>query len=205
MKQNLLSLAAILVMGLIGCQSRSETKVVQGAIAAKIAPVSTSGAPIQTNYRVKRVADGDTITVVDARGADIKVRFACIDTAEIPHTKHEHESYNPSDLNQFKWGKQARNRLTELIHQGGDRVSLNVVDTDRYGRSIAEVRLPDGTLTQEVLVREGLAMVYRKYINNCPSAVWVEQAELKAKQQQLNIWGDSQFTPPWQWRHSNKS
>jgi endonuclease YncB( thermonuclease family) len=208
MKKNLFSLAAILVMGLVGCQSRSETmsQAERRTTSVPLVPVSTTGAaPIPTNYRVKRIADGDTITVVDARGADIKVRFACVDAPEIPHTKQERESYNPSDLNQFEWGKQARNRLTQLIHQGGNRVSLDVVDSDRYGRKVAEVRLPDGTLTQEVLVREGLVMVYRRYINNCRSAGVVEQAEVRAKQQQLNIWGDSQFTPPWQWRHGKKS
>ncbi len=80
-----------------------------------------------------------------------------------------------------------------------------MVDTDRYGRKVAEVRLSDGTLAQEVLVREGLAMVYRRYIKNCLSAAVVEQAESQAKQQQLNIWGDSQFTPPWEWRRNKKS
>lgn len=128
-----------------------------------------------------------------------------MDAPEVPHTKKERSSSDPVNLNQFKWGSLARDRLTQLIHQGGDRVSLTVVDTDRYGRQVAEVRLPDGTLTQEVLVREGLAMVYRKYIKSCPSAALVEQAEAQAKQQQLNIWGDSQFVYPWEWRHSKKS
>lgn len=199
MNQKLPLIAAILVMGLVACQSRQE-------VTAPLAPIPpTNAAPAQATYRVKRIADGDTITVVDSRGTDLKVRFACIDAAEVPHTKRERESYDPSDLDQFKWGRLARNRLTQLINQGGDRVALNIVDTDRYGRSVAEVHLLDGTLTQEVLVREGLAMVYRKYINNCPSAVVVEQGEAQAKKQRLNIWGDSQFTPPWDWRHSRKS
>ncbi len=71
----------------------------------------------------------------------------------VPHTKKEKESYDPIDLDQFKWGRLARNRLTQLIQQGGDRVSLTRVDTDRYGRSVAEVRTSDGTLVQEVLAR----------------------------------------------------
>jgi micrococcal nuclease len=61
-------------------------------------------------------------------------------------------------------------------------VGLTVVDEDRYGRRVAEVRLPNGTLVQEVLAREGLAVFYRKYARNCRSAASVERAEAFAKQ-----------------------
>lgn len=94
--------------------------------------------------------------------------------------------------------------MTQLIHQRGDRPALTVVDEDRYGRQVAEVRLPDGTLVQEVLAREGLAVVYRRYLKNCPSAAVVEQAEAQAKQQRAGVWGDSQFVQPSEWRHRNK-
>ena len=36
------------------------------------------------------------------------------------------------------------------------------------------------------MVKKGLAMVYQKYLKNCPSATIIAQAE--AKQQRLNIW-----------------
>ena len=158
----------------------------------------------QSNYQVKQVDDGDTITVTDASNQEIRVRFACIDTAEVPHSDTERNSNDPTDKDQFLWGNKAKERLESLI-KIGDQVKLNIVDTDFYGRKVAEVRLLDGTFTQQILVKEGLAMVYRKYLKNCPSATIVEQAEAEAKQQQLNIWGDSQFTPPWDWRHSKKS
>ena len=48
-------------------------------------------------------------------------------------------------------------------------------------------------------------MVYRQYIKNCASASIVEQAETEAKQQRLNIWGDSQFTAPWDWRSQKRA
>jgi endonuclease YncB( thermonuclease family)/ABC-type phosphate/phosphonate transport system substrate-binding protein len=160
---------------------------------------------IQSNYQVKQVDDGDTITVTDVSNQEIRVRFACIDTAEVPHSDTEKNSNNPADTNQFLWGNKAKERLKTLIQQGGSQVKLNIVDTDFYGRKVAEVRLSDGTLTQQILVKEGLAMVYRKYLKNCPSAGIVEQAEAEAKQQRLNIWADSQFTAPWDWRSQKKS
>lgn len=185
----------VLALGLLSCTCWKEVSV------ARTRPTKT---PIGVTYGVKRIADGDTITVVDGRGANTKVRFACIDAAEVPHTKQEKDSNNPVDLDQFKWGRLARNRLTDLIHQGGDRVSLTIVDTDRYGRAVAEVRLSNGTFVQEILAREGLAVVYTQYLKNCPNAALVEQAQVSAQQQKVGVWGDPQFVTPSLWRHKNK-
>lgn len=187
--------SAVLVLIVASCQSRREVTTPQTS------PPAPSAASVRKTYRVKRIADGDTITVVDGRNKNVKVRFACVDAPEVAHTNKERESYNPADIDQFRWGKQARDRLTQLIEQWGNRVALTVVDSDRYGRSVAEVRLPDGTLVQEVLAREGLAVFYRKYAKNCPSAAVVEQAEAQAKQQKAGVWGDSQFVMPSMWRH----
>jgi endonuclease YncB( thermonuclease family)/ABC-type phosphate/phosphonate transport system substrate-binding protein len=155
-------------------------------------------------YKVKKIDDGDTIAVTDTSNQEIRVRFACIDTAETPKSEADNNTNNPADKNQFSWGNKAKERLKSII-KVGDTVKLNIVDTDRFGRKVAEVRLPDGTFVQQILVKEGLAMVYRQYIKNCASASIVEQAEAEAKQQRLNIWGDSQFTAPWDWRSAKRS
>lgn len=172
---------AVIIFGLIACQTPSR--------------------PAQ--YSVKRVSDGDTLTVTDPKGTDIKVRFACIDAPEVPHSAKERASKIAAVRDQFKWGVQAQNRVKQLIKQAGDRVNLIVTDSDRYGRKISEVRLNNGTLIQEVLAREGLALVYRPYLKNCPSAVIVEQAESVAKQQRRGVWSDPKFMQPWAYRYRN--
>jgi micrococcal nuclease len=91
------------------------------------------------------------------------------------------------------------------VQQGGNRVTLNITDSDQYGRRVAEVRLRDGTFVQEVLLREGLAKVYRPYLNKCPSKDLVQQAEAEARQQRLGVWNDSRFINPWEYRKGNKS
>lgn len=154
-------------------------------------------------YWVKTVSDGDTLTVTDSDGRDIKVRLACVDAPEVPHTARERRSRKWVDKNQFKWGEKAQQRVQELVKQGGDRVQLTITDTDQYGRKISEVRLPDGTFIQEVLTQEGLTQVYRFYLKSCPSAAIVEQAEAKAKQQRVGVWGDSKYVSAWKWRYSN--
>lgn len=155
-------------------------------------------------YTVKRISDGDTLTVTDSSGKDTNVRFACIDAAEVPHTKRERQSRKVIDKNQFKWGYKAQERVQQLVTQGGNSVLLTVTDTDQYGRKISEVRLPDGTFIQEILVVEGLAQVYRPYLKNCPSAATVEQAEAQAKKARRGVWRDPQFVEPWEYRRRSK-
>lgn len=152
------------------------------------------------NYAVKRVSDGDTLVASDSAGKEIKVRFACVDAPEIAHTNAEKNSIVSAQKNQFKWGNQAQQRTQQLVKQGGGRVVLTVTDTDRYGRQVSEIRLPNGTFVQEVLTREGLAMVYRPYLKNCPSASVLEQAEAEAKKNRRGVWGDSKFVPAWDFR-----
>jgi micrococcal nuclease len=152
------------------------------------------------NYAVKRVSDGDTLVASDSAGKEIKVRFACVDAPEIAHTNAEKNSKVSAQKNQFKWGNQALQRTQQLVKEGGGRVVLTVTDTDRYGRQVSEIRLPNGTFVQEVLTREGLAMVYRPYLKNCPSASVLEQAEAEAKKSKRGVWGDSKFVPAWDFR-----
>lgn len=152
---------------------------------------------------VQRVSDGDTLSVTDANGKNFTVRFACVDAPEVPHSTKERNSKRAADRNQFKWGTKAQDRVKQLVKQGGDRVTLTITDRDRYGRSIAEVRLNNGTLVQEILAREGLALAYRPYFKNCPSASAIEQAETEAKQNRRGVWSDSQFMKPWEYRKFN--
>lgn len=154
---------------------------------------------------VERVSDGDTLAVKDSQGNKFSVRFACMDAPEIAHSNKEKNSTSPSDRNQFSWGEKAQQRVQQLVHQAGDRVKLNITDSDRYGRKVAEIRLKDGTFVQQVLLQEGLAKVYRPYLNKCPSKDLVQQAEAQAQQQKLGIWGDAKFINPWEYRSLYKS
>jgi endonuclease YncB( thermonuclease family) len=149
---------------------------------------------------VERVSDGDTLVLKNADGNKSTVRFACIDAPEIPHSRSEKQSKINRDVNQFAWGMKAKTRIEELIKRTDNRVNLNVTDSDRYGRKIAEVRLKDGTFLQQVLLEDGLAKVYRSYLNKCPSKDIVQQAEAKARQEKLGIWSDRKFIDPWDYR-----
>lgn len=184
-KSLLLLSAAILILTLGGCEA------LQNLLG-------------RGGYVVKRVSDGDTMTVTEPSGKNVSVRFACVDAPEIPHTIEEKKSRKMVDKTQFKWGEKAQQRVQQLVTQGGDRVKLTITDTDKYGRKISEVRLPNGTFIQEVLVSEGLAQVYRPYLKNCPSAAIVEAAEANAKKRRVGVWRDEKYVSAWEWRRTNK-
>ncbi|MBD2386673.1 thermonuclease family protein [Cylindrospermum sp. FACHB-282] len=154
---------------------------------------------------VERVSDGDTLVVKGTNGKNVTVRFACVDAPEIPHSNKEKSSKLVRDRNQFSWGAKAQERVQQLVKQGGDRVTLKITDSDRYGRKVAEVRLKDGTFIQQVLLREGLAKAYRPYLNKCPSKDIVQQTEAQAQEQKLGIWSDRKFVDPWEYRQFSKS
>ncbi len=73
----------------------------------------------------------------------LKIRFACIDALE---------------RNQ-PGGIEARDGLKKFLVASGDRVKLNIITTDRYGRSVAEV-WNSGGLVQSHLVHAGLVYPY---------------------------------------------
>ncbi len=99
-------------------------------------------APAWTTVRVASVQDGDTFSLTDGR----RVRAAGIDTPE---------SYPP------QYGAEASSRrAAELLRAAGGRIRIRVLDRDRYGRLVAEVRLASGKSFNETMLREGLAIVY---------------------------------------------
>ncbi|MFM7364424.1 MAG: thermonuclease family protein [Cuspidothrix sp.] len=153
---------------------------------------------------VQRVSDGDTLVLKTVDGEKITVRFACVDAPEIPHSQQEKNSKITRDVNQFAWGIQAQKRIEKLIREADNRVDLNVIDSDRYGRKVAEVRLANGKFLQQILLQEGLAKVYRPYLNKCPSKDILQRTEAQARQQKLGIWGDRKFVDPWDYRKGGK-
>lgn len=131
---------------------------------------------------VVSTGDGDTLRVKQD-GETITVRLACIDAPE---------SNQP-------YGPEAGERLSELlpIDQG---VTLQVVDTDRYGRTVAEVFV-DGQSVGKKLVAGGYAVVYDEYLDSCPdSRDALLAVEAEAQDARLNFWSQSDPVMPWDFR-----
>jgi len=104
---------------------------------------------LPSSGRVIKVVDGDTVELEN----HIVVRYLGIDAPEIAHDD------TPADC----FGDEARMRNAALVL--GKKVKLQYEDTgekfDHYGRVLAYVFLEDGTLVNELLIREGYAFLLR--------------------------------------------
>lgn len=132
--------------------------------------------------RVVGVADGDTLTVLDAGHGLTKIRLHQIDA---PEKKQD-------------FGQRSKQSLSDLVY--GKQVSIEVADTDKYGRTVGKVWVngKDANLEQ---VRRGMAWVYTKYAND-PAYF---AAERTAKAGRLGLWSQPNPTPPWEYRHPNRA
>lgn len=129
--------------------------------------------------RVVGVTDGDTLTMLDGRKQQIKVRLAEIDTPE---------SAQP-------YGTRAKQELSRLVH--GKTITVKVQDIDRYGRTVGRVYVSGLDVNAE-MVKLGAAWVYRKYASDQN----LYALEKQAKQKRVGIWNlpEAEQIPPWEWR-----
>ncbi len=79
----------------------------------------------------------------------------------------------------------------------GKTVTVNVLDVDRYGRTVGEVILPDGQVLNHELVRTGVAWWYHMY---APDDATLGQLEADARAAKRGLWADAEPVPPWEWR-----
>lgn len=127
------------------------------------------------------VSDGDTITILQGT-KQVKVRLYGIDCPE------KNQPY----------GKSAKIFTSSLVY--GKYVSLDIKDTDRYGRTVAIV-YQDKTCINEELLKNGFAWVYTQYYKG---ETW-QKLEAEAREAQIGLWRDDSPTPPWEWRRSGKT
>jgi endonuclease YncB( thermonuclease family) len=129
--------------------------------------------------KVVHVSDGDTIVVLNARNEEVKIRLHGIDC---PESKQA-------------FGQAAKRQTLSLA--ASKDVTVIPMDTDRYGRTVGEVILPDGASLNKTLVATGYAWWYQKY---APRDAELAALEAEARKQRRGLWADSNPIPPWEWR-----
>ena len=72
---------------------------------------------------------------------------------------------------------------------------------DKYGRTLAEVTLPDGKSFNQEIVRSGYAWWFRRYSND----EVLKQLEEEARTAKRGLWADEAPLPPWEFRHPPSS
>jgi endonuclease YncB( thermonuclease family) len=117
-------------------------------------------------------------------GKAVKVRLHGVDTPEKAQA----------------FGTQAWKLTGDLAFQ--QVVTVVIRDTDRYGRVVSEVLLPDGRTLNQELVRAGMAWWYRQY---APNDTTLAQLEAEARTAKRGLWADAHPVPPWEWRQPHRA
>jgi micrococcal nuclease len=153
-----------------------------GALAALVLALALRSGDGQPNgATVVRVVDGDTLKV-SVGGRERSVRLLGIDTPET------HRPGTPIECG----GPEASAHMKALV-QPGTAVRLEPDPTqdrtDRYGRLLAYVRLPDGRLAEDEQLRAGWAMSY--VYRGRPVARYAElrRAEAAGRAARRGVWG----------------
>lgn len=145
-----------------------------------------SGVGWTYSARTVNVHDGDTLKVRLTNNEMVTIRLYGVDAPEAKQA----------------FGLIARKRLATLVSRRD--VDIEPVETDRYGRTVALVRLKDGTLVNETMVADGLAWVYDEFCHQdlCHG---LKDLESRARSEKLGLWGDSNPTRPSDWRREHKT
>jgi endonuclease YncB( thermonuclease family) len=167
--------------GIVDSVAKQESSGVTAAkpsFSISKAKVTWSAPAYDLSGKVVKVADGDTITILDADQQQHKIRLHGIDTPEYKQP----------------YGRSAKKALADLV--AGDGVGIDVKDTDRYGRTVGVVHKGSANINLQ-MVRSGYAWWYKKY---APFDDDLRLAEQQARANKLGLWAELNPVPPWEWR-----
>lgn len=131
----LIALASVLS---VCCSRQSERQT------APAQPIAAPAGSQTLTGRVVRVADGDTITVLDSTDTQHRIRLEGIDAPE------SHQAF----------GAQSKKSLSEMVF--GKDVTVVYQKTDQYGRLVGKILL-DGKDINLEQVKAGMAWHYKEY------------------------------------------
>ena len=126
------------------------------------------------------IADGDTITILDATKAQYKIRLAGIDA---PEKKQD-------------FGNVPKRSLSDMVFN--QQVIVDWDKSDRYDRLVGKVLLNGKDVNLEQ-IRLGMAWYYHKYNNELvfDNRINYLQAEEDAINNRIGLWLHNQPVAPW--------
>ena len=132
--------------------------------------------------RVVKVADGDTITILDAARVQHKIRLNAIDAPEKAQA----------------FGQKSKEYLSALVF--GKDVTVRWKSKDKYGRVLGTVFVGTTDVNLQ-MVQAGFAHHYKRFDRSPAYAA----AEADARQNRRGLWSDPNPIPPEDYRHRGTS
>ncbi|HEX7723882.1 MAG TPA: thermonuclease family protein [Pyrinomonadaceae bacterium] len=137
--------------------------------------------------RVVRIADGDTVTVLDGTNTQHRIRLQGIDAPE------SHQAF----------GTKSKKNLSDMIF---DKDVTVVYDkTDQYGRLVGKILLNGKDVNLEQ-VKAGMAWHYKEYEReqSPEDRELYARAEEEARSSRRGLWDDANPTEPGEFRRKEK-
>ena len=181
MIKQLSAIAPVAIVVALIVRSHFETKI------EAINKTPTEGDSRLCQVKPGSIYDGDTLRVICDR-EELKIRFCGIDAPEKAQAG----------------GIESRDHLRSLVARGSGEIVVMPIESDRYGRTVAELFIPIGNETEihlnTQMIIDGYAWHYAQYSGNCPNYLAFEEAEAIAKMNGDYIQGQ----PPWEYRKNQK-
>lgn len=149
------------------------------SLSVLILAASCASAEQQWSGKCVGVADGDTISAMH-NGKEERIRITRIDCPESGQA----------------FGARAKQFTSSLVF--GKVISVHPSGTDRYGRTLAEVILPDGRNLGEEIIKNGWGWWFIRYDKDDEP---LKQMEAEARAAKRGLWADPHPLPPWEFRH----
>ncbi len=159
------------------------------SIAASALPARDRKAPIPPDGAVVvLVYDGDTVKVRFEDGGERRVRLIGIDSPELADER-EDVRFMAYAAKRFAFLKLFRREV---------RLSYDWQREDKYGRLLAFLTTEDGTLFNELILREGFASRFRAFPFDPGLMKRLEAAETEARRAERGLWrrADPPPVPP---------
>src|SRR5205823_6715122 len=149
-------------------------------------PTVSSTGQVLTGH-VVRVADGDTVTILDSTNTQHRIRLQGIDAPE------SHQAF----------GTQSKQSLSQLIFDKD--VTVEYQKTDRYGRLVGKIILDGADINLEQ-VKAGMAWHYKDYEDEqtLTDRDLYARAEDEARNARRGLWVDANPIEPSEYRRDER-
>jgi micrococcal nuclease len=143
--------------------------------------------PTTTTVVVKKVIDGDSVSVLELRKpapVAMEVQIEGIDAPELAQP----------------FGKESKESLAKLLPVDSV-ITLTWSSKDNYGRLLAQVYDTSKKHINSEMLRQGMAWHFKRY-NQSKELAAIEE---EAKSKKLGLWAESAPKAPWDYRRENKT
>ena len=125
---------------------------------------------------------------------ELKIRLCGIDAPEVEQLM----------------GIEARDHLWSRLDQGDGTIIGLPIETDRYGRTVAELFVQGVDREEEIHINsqmtyDGYAYHDDQYSDNCPNTDAIAKGEEIAKAARTGVWTNLKAVQPWEYRQQSKA